>query len=79
MKRTQISLPEEQWRRAKQAAEDRGISLAGLVRRALEEMLRNDDWERRRDRAREAVGGYHSGHADTSTAHDEVLADNDRW
>ena len=40
MARTRISLPDAPYQRAKQVAEQQGISLAELTRRGLEHMLR---------------------------------------
>lgn len=39
MIRTQISLPEDEYRLAKQAASARGISIAEFVRRAIRQVL----------------------------------------
>ena len=79
MIRTQISLTERQMQRAKQAAAARSVSLAGLVRLALERYLTEDDWERKVDRAKRAVGGFRSDHPDLARRHDDALADEDGW
>lgn len=79
MIRTQISLPADLMARAKRAADDRGLSLAALVRDALRRYLADDDRQRRLDRAKRAVGGFHSGHGDLARGHDEALADERRW
>jgi metal-responsive CopG/Arc/MetJ family transcriptional regulator len=76
--RTQISLPAELMAAAKQAAAQRGISLAALVRKALEQYLATDDRQRRVDRAKRAVGGFRSGHGHLARDHDDALAQ-DRW
>jgi hypothetical protein len=77
MIRTQISLTEDQMRRAKRCAARRGISLAALIREALDRALDTDADQRRRHIASEAVGGYRSGWSGVSVEHDEVLAEPD--
>lgn len=79
MIRTQISLTEEQMKRARREAAARGISLAELVRQALEQELAFSEVARVRQRAAESVGGFRSGHADTSERHDEVLGRGREW
>ncbi|MGH9167878.1 MAG: ribbon-helix-helix protein, CopG family [Acidimicrobiia bacterium] len=78
MIRTQISLTEEQMQRARRRAARRGVSLAALVREALERLLEDSSAEHRRARAKQAVGGFRSGHTGTSERHDEVLGEH-RW
>jgi plasmid stability protein len=79
MIRTQISLSDDQMRRAKAEAARRGVSLAAIVRQALDEMLDGEGRAAVIQRAREAVGGFRSGFQDTSDRHDEVLAERTRW
>jgi hypothetical protein len=80
MIRTQISLTEKQMRRLRDAADRRGISMAQVVRDAVEEHLSNDpdDRGRRWDRAIGAAGAHRSD-TETGTAvsrdHDAHLAD----
>lgn len=60
-------------------ARRRGISLAELIRQALDSYLEDRDLERRREQALAAVGGFHSGSAETSVDHDEALAAGSEW
>lgn len=78
MIRTQISLDEDQWRRARRVAAERGMSLAGLIREALERVLEESVDAAARERAKRSVGGFHSGHRDTAEEHDAVLGEG-RW
>jgi hypothetical protein len=77
--RTQISLTEAQLRAAQEEARRRGISLAALIREAVDRLLAADGDRRIRERARRGVGGFRSGHRSTSERHDEVLAEPPRW
>ncbi len=79
MIRTQISLSEEQMLQARAEAERRGISLAAVIRDALDRMLAEGDRAEVRERARAAVGGFRSGTAHTSEDHDRALAEGTRW
>jgi Ribbon-helix-helix protein, copG family len=77
MVRTQIQLTEDQMMRLRLASAERGVSIAALIRdavdRALAEDLRAGDWER----ALSVVGKYRDieGATDVSTKHDDYLAD----
>lgn len=79
MIRTQISLTEQQMTRAKQVAAARSVSLAALLRLALDRYLAEDEWERKVDRAKRAVGGFRSGHPDLARDHDQAIAERERW
>lgn len=79
MIRTQISLEPEQMERARVEASRRGISIAALIREALDAALDDDAMRLRRRRAIEAVGSFRSGDADTSERHDDALAEQGRW
>jgi hypothetical protein len=79
MIRTQISLTEEQMLSARAVAKRRGISLAQLVRTALDDLLESAPEEAIRARAIQAVGGFRSGRSDTSVDHDDALASDGRW
>jgi hypothetical protein len=79
MIRTQISLEPEQMERARREASRRGISMAALIREALDAVLDDDAARERRRRAREVIGSFRSGADDVSERHDEVLADRARW
>jgi Ribbon-helix-helix protein, copG family len=77
MVRTQIQLTEDQMMRLRLASAERGVSIAALIRdavdRALAEDLGTGDWER----ALSVVGKYRDigGATDVSTRHDDYLAD----
>lgn len=79
MIRTQISLSPEQMRRARSEARRRGVSLAELVRQALNRTLDEAPDAQVRERAKQATGGFRSGHRRTSDHHDEVLSAAVRW
>lgn len=78
MVRTQIQLTEEQAERLKRRASERGVSMAALIREAVEELLAGDVQERRRGRALDAVGRFRSGHDDIAREHDKYLAEDFR-
>lgn len=65
------------WRRAARA---RGVSIAALIREAVEREVPDEDQARldRRRRAFELAGALASGRADTADRHDDVLAERDR-
>ena len=77
MERTQISLSREQAQRLRRVAAQRGVSMAHLIREAVDSYV-PDSAADRRDRARRALaaaGRFHSGLSDLSERHDEYLAD----
>lgn len=65
--------------RARREADRRGISLAALIRKALEELLDDENRHTRQQRALAAIGGFRSGTTDTSLDHDEALAEERAW
>lgn len=77
MVRTQIQLTEEQMTRLREASAERGLSVAALIReavdRALTDRQRASDWAL----ALSVVGKYRDvgGATDVSTRHDDYLAD----
>jgi Arc/MetJ-type ribon-helix-helix transcriptional regulator len=78
MVRTQIQLTEEQAARMKSAALKRGVSMAELIRQAIEMLLargveKSDEDLRRR--AIEAAGRFHSGRRNVARDHDEYLSE----
>ena len=76
MVRTQIQLTEDQIRRLKGLSSERGVSLAELIRQAVDRLLATGERPSgRRDRAIASIGGFHSGLRDVSEKHDEHLAD----
>ena len=78
MIRTQIQLSEKQARALKDLAARRNVSVAELIRQAVDEQLRaagTIDPEERKRRALAAAGRFHSGLTDLSTEHDRYLAE----
>lgn len=68
-------LTQEQARRIKQVAAARGVSMASVIREALDRMLEADLADGRRLRTLTAIGGFRSGLNDVSERHDDSLAD----
>lgn len=77
MQRTQISITTEQAIRLKRVATDRDISMAHVIREAIDAYVVDgpDDRAARVRRAVGAGGRFSSGRADGSERHDEVLAE----
>ena len=78
MVRTQIQLTEEQAKAIKKIATTEGVSVAELVRRAVEGIIRSStkaDVEERHKRAVEVVGKFRSKKRDVSKRHDAYLAE----
>lgn len=78
MVRTQIQLTERQATRLKEMAERRDVSMAQLVRTAVDRLLESEaavDMEERWRRALEVMGRFDSGCTDVATEHDRDLAD----
>lgn len=76
MIRTQVQLTEEQMRQLRELAAKRGVSMAELIRQAVDVMVRSGGdipWEERCRRALQAAGRFASGHRDTSVEHDAHL------
>lgn len=76
MVRTQIQLMEEQAKTLKKLAMTRHLSVAELIRQAVDNMIKTGavmDIEERRKRALEAAGRFSSGLHDLSTEHDKYL------
>ncbi len=79
MIRTQIQLTETQASALKAMAKKHRVSMAELIRRGIDQYLRNEgpvvsDEERRR-RALSVIGGFHSGLRDVAENHDHYLAE----
>ena len=76
MVRTQIQLTEEQSERLKEIAEQENVSMAELVRRAIDHWLTvaapMSVTERKR-RSLAVIGKYHSGLSDLAVDHDQYL------
>ena len=81
MIRTQISLTEAQMRRLRRAAAARSVSIAAVIREAVDRTIPDEDADRveRQRRAFTLTGAYDSGHTETSEHHDEILGERPRW
>jgi Ribbon-helix-helix protein, copG family len=75
MVRTQIQLTSEQLHTLRRIAAERGVSLASLIREAVDQMVAGADPDDRWDRALASVGRYASGLGDLSEDHDRHLDD----
>ncbi len=78
MVRTQIQLTEEQASALKKLALSRHLSIAELIRQAVDNMIKTSttiDIEERRKRAIEVAGRFSSGKRDISREHDKYLAE----
>jgi len=78
MVRTQIQLTKEQANALKKIALSRHLSIAELIRQAVDTMIKSGaviDTEERRKRAVDAAGRFSSGLRDLSTEHDKYLED----
>ena len=78
MVRTQIQITEEQAKAVRRIALSRHVSVAELIRRAVDVMLKSNpvaDPEEKRQRAIEIVGKFSSGKHDIAKGHDRYLAD----
>ena len=78
MVRTQIQLPEQQVTLLKRLAAQQHVSMAELIRRAVDLFTLSPDAnniKERRERAIAAVGRFHSGRGDLAARHDDYLAE----
>jgi len=78
MVRTQIQLTEDQAKALKKIAQSRRLSVAELIRKAVDTIIRSStvvDREERHKRAMEIVGKFSSGKRDISKKHDLYLTD----
>ena len=78
MVRTQIQLTEEQVKALKKIALSRHLSIAELIRQAVDTVIRTTivvDVEERRKRAIDIVGRFSSGKRDISRKHDTYLVE----
>ena len=80
MIRTQVSLTEEQMARLRREARRRAVSLAAVVRDAVDRSVPDDELARvdRLERALRAAGSVASGTGDVAARHDDVLS-GERW
>ena len=78
MVRSQIQFSSEQLERIRAIARSQGVSIAEVVRRAVdhysEQKVPDAAETALRARARAVTGRYGSGHSDTSADHDRYLA-----
>jgi predicted DNA-binding protein len=77
MVRTQILFTPEQAERLHRLARERGVSMAALVREAVDAAFERDDREDRWQRALAMIGKYRSKDraADVAENHDKYLAE----
>lgn len=76
MERTQISLETEQADRLRRLAQEQGVSMAHLIREAVERVYGPEaagSSEAAWARARKAIGSGHSGRGDVARDHDRYL------
>jgi len=78
MVRTQIQLKEEQITALKRIAAAKQSSIAELIRKAVDNIIKTGavpDYEERRKRAIDIAGRFRSGKQDISFQHDKYLAE----
>jgi predicted DNA-binding protein len=77
MERTQISLTQDQMRRLRRASALRGVSMAHLIREAVDAYVPDGELTRAKmiERALAAAGRYRSGASDVAERHDDYLAE----
>ena len=78
MVRTQVQLTEKQSRALRKIAAQEGVSIAEIIRRAVDIVVDKEylpDREELKRRALAAVGTVHVDIKDLSTRHDEYLAE----
>ena len=79
MVRTQIQLTERQARELKRMAAREGVSMAEVIRRAVDAKIRGGSgevpWQERVRRAQAAMGKFRSGLKDVAKRHDDYLAE----
>jgi Ribbon-helix-helix protein, copG family len=75
MIRTQIQLGDEQVRRLKRLAAERGVSLAELIREGADRILADSELDERWERASALVGRYRDTATDVAANHDRYLGE----
>lgn len=78
MVRTQIQLSEAQARALKEVAARRGVSMAEVIREAVERIIRENEEAEKWRRSLEIAGRFHSGRSDIAVEHDKYLAEDYR-
>jgi predicted DNA-binding protein len=77
MERTQISLTSKQFERLRRASAERGVSMAHLVREAVDAYVveRSPSRAELAQRALAGAGRFRSGASDVAERHDDYLAE----
>lgn len=75
MVRTQIQLTKEQAEYLRRLAALRGVSLAALIREAVDRLAGSEQRNELLERAREAIGSASSDRSDVAEHHDRYLAE----
>ena len=80
-RRVHLLLDEPRYRRVAALARTRGISVAAVIREAIEQTIPEEDADRlaRQRRAFALAGAFDSSQRDTAERHDEVLSEQPRW
>jgi len=75
--RTQIQLTKEQATLLKKISREKHISIAEIIRRSLDPLIKNEIFHMRekRRKAQKAAGKFRSGLKDLSTRHDDYLSE----
>lgn len=75
MIRTQMQLRDDQVRALKRLAAESGVSMAELIRRAIDRELERDDEDAKWERALSVIGKFRSNAPDVAERHDDYLAE----
>jgi len=75
MIRMQVRLTEYQADKLKELSRQQGVSVAELIRRAVERLVDDSKSEEAWQRASALVGRYESGLSDIAVRHDDYLAE----
>jgi hypothetical protein len=75
MIRTQISFDERQYAELQRRARENGVSMASLVRHAVDAAMAEGDRGAQSRRALSSIGRLHGGPPDLSVEHDRYLTD----
>jgi hypothetical protein len=78
MLRVQVQLTEEQLKTLRKYSAAGGEGVAGLVRKAVDAWIRNEERNSQVERALAAIGGFHSGLGDLAERHDAYLDEDPR-
>ncbi len=81
MVRTQIQLTESQAEALKKLSSAKHVSVAELIRRSVDNLIKSSpvvDREEMKRRAMAVAGRFHSGKTDISERHDDYLAEDFR-